>query len=852
MIPNLEEISARLNHCLSILLSVNHTDLSGLARMDEELKEIAKSDVCPKDLVKWTERTCALLQSTILGEVDFETGISRLSTAIADAVASIDESLKRGCRLEVPDNDTSANQDDNDQIGKLDKKELQELRRRFVKNQIEVINSFEAALLEMEKGVGGSGNDILRILHTWKGEFNFLELPEYSQAIHSVEEAINKDEISIQDLIGFRDALQKNMEMALESGDFPPPPSIPLKKNPDETNNIHKPVTRISIDLGHIEDNSILDEFIVESVELLHNSEIALLDLESAPEDREMVNTVFRAYHTVKGSAGFLGLAHVQSLAHAMEDVLSRIRDRSAQLTGHRIETLLRGSDILRETLEAVKKCAEGEEAYVPERLEETIRELRDERIFRAHETSGIQPVQGSHIGEILVNDGVVDAGTVEQTLKKQKNGDTRKTGEILVEDAGVKAYKVANALSRQKSKKLPTAISDTIRISVEKLDALIDSIGEAVIAQAMLNDDPVVKNIKSHTYQKKVQRAAVIMRSIQEQSMSLRMVSIKPTFQKMARVVRDLSIKNGKTITLRTEGEETELDKTVVENIRDPLMHMIRNAADHGIETPRERLAAGKPENGTIVLRAYHRGGGVFIETEDDGRGLDRDVLLQKAVEKGLCRKDARLSDQEIYQFIFDAGFSTAGKITEISGRGVGMDVVRKNISELRGSVDIQSVKHKGTTFTIRLPLTLAIVDALVVNSNGNRYLVPILSVVECVTISRESFYGLLDNNRMVRVREEFLPYFDLACIFDKKMRGEDKLASAGIIVEDSFGGKAIIGVDAIESQQQVVIKSLGSGVGNIEGVSGGAIMSDGSVSLILDAAAIIRMADLGVRRCR
>ncbi len=269
--------------------------------------------------------------------------------------------------------------------------------------------------------------------------------------------------------------------------------------------------------------------------------------------------------------------------------------------------------------------------------------------------------------------------------------------------------------------------------------------------------------------------------------------------------------------------------------------MHMVRNSCDHGIESPQERLTCGKKETGTLVLRAYHRGGGIFIEIEDDGRGVNKDAILQKAIEKGLCRKDANLTEQEIYQFIFLPGFSTAKTVTDVSGRGVGMDVVKKNITQLRGSVDIHSTPGKGTKFVIRLPLTLAIIDGLVVRVRNDRFIIPLLSIIECITISQEKISGFLNGRKMLKVRGDYLPLLNLASILNKN--NNETFSPVGVIIEDQMGGRTVVGVDAIESQQQVVIKSIENCLKNTEGIAGGAIMSDGSVSLILDMAAIIRM---------
>ncbi len=384
--------------------------------------------------------------------------------------------------------------------------------------------------------------------------------------------------------------------------------------------------------------------------------------------------------------------------------------------------------------------------------------------------------------------------------------------------------------------------IEDTIRVPVLKLDQLIDAIGEAVIAQSMITADPTIRASSNQALITKISRTSMIMRQIQELSMSLRMVALRATFQKMARLVRDLGKKSAKEIHFVTEGEETELDKSVVENIGDPLIHMFRNAVDHGLESTEERIAKGKPRFGTITLRAYHKAGSVYIEISDDGKGLDKETIFNKAVSKGLCKQDAKLTDLEIYQFIFLPGFSTAKTITDISGRGVGMDVVKRNIESLRGAVEIVSEKDKGTTFSIRLPLTLAIIDGMIVKVDKETYILPTLSITETFAATSEKVISVLNKGEMIKVRENLIPLIYLSSTFggeDKRLNGQSKVA---MIVEDMVGRKTALIVDEIIGQQQVVIKNLGTGIGDIAGISGGAIMSDGTVSLIIDVGGIIK----------
>lgn len=379
----------------------------------------------------------------------------------------------------------------------------------------------------------------------------------------------------------------------------------------------------------------------------------------------------------------------------------------------------------------------------------------------------------------------------------------------------------------------------------VNRIDQLVDAIGEAVIAQSMIYADKLVLGIADQAVQTKIGHAAMIMRQIQEMAMSLRMVSVRATFQKMARLARDLAKKCKREIDFITEGEDTELDKSVVEKIGDPLIHMIRNSVDHGIEPPLEREKSGKPLRATVKLRAYHRAGNIYIEVSDDGRGLDREAIRRKAIDKGLCTADEHLTEEAIHRFIFLPGFSTAKQVTDISGRGVGMDVVLRNIEALRGSVEIASAPGKGTTFSIRLPLTLAIVDGMIVRAGGEQYIVPTLAIIESLRPAEGQIERVMQRAAMIKVRNDLIPLVDLETLFGKNTAAGTEYSRDGVvmIVEDMLGKKIGLHLDEIIGQQQVVIKSLGEEMGEIPGVTGGAIMSDGSVSLIIDVGGIVKL---------
>jgi two-component system chemotaxis sensor kinase CheA len=392
---------------------------------------------------------------------------------------------------------------------------------------------------------------------------------------------------------------------------------------------------------------------------------------------------------------------------------------------------------------------------------------------------------------------------------------------------------------------KAPAKMREAMRVDAERLDHLIETIGELVIAESMVSQSPEIKKTgMSVKLAKDLDHLDKISRELQEIGMSLRMVPVRPVFQKMARLVRDLAKKQEREVEFVVSGEDTELDKNVVDKIGDPLVHMVRNAVDHGIEANvADRIKLGKPEQGRIELRAFHKGGNICIEIEDDGRGLDREAILAKAISRGLLREGENPCDRDLFALIFEAGFSTAKQVTDISGRGVGMDVVRRNIEELRGTVDISSAPGKGSTFSIKLPLTLAIIEGMVIRVGEEHYIIPTLSVVRLLRPQSSDLTHVFDRGEMLAFEGNHLPLFRLAGLFDvggAKARPEEAMV---VVVEDE-GRKVGLMADELLGQQSIVIKSLGETMQGTDGVAGGAIMSNGNVALILDVAGIVRVA--------
>ncbi len=389
--------------------------------------------------------------------------------------------------------------------------------------------------------------------------------------------------------------------------------------------------------------------------------------------------------------------------------------------------------------------------------------------------------------------------------------------------------------------------VREAVKVDAERLDRLVDTIGELVIAESMVSHSEELRDGLSNKLGQHLGQLDKITRELQEMATSLRMVPVRSTFQKMARLARDLAKRSGKRVEFVMSGEDTELDKTLVDRIGDPLVHMVRNAVDHGLEASlTERRKAGKPETGRVELRAFHRGGNIHIEIEDDGRGLDREAILAKGLERGLVREGDSLSDREVFNLIFQPGFSTAKTITDVSGRGVGMDVVKRDIEALRGQVEIQSRLSKGSVFSLRLPLTLAIIDGMVVRAGTERYIIPTLSIVRCIRPKPHDLSTVLKRGQMLSLHGRLIPVFRLADLFRIEDAPPSPAEGVVVVVEEDLRQVGLF-ADELLGQQQIVIKTLGQSMQGVASISGGAIMPDGRVGLILDIGGLVRLAGSG-----
>ncbi len=583
------------------------------------------------------------------------------------------------------------------------------------------------------------------------------------------------------------------------------------------------------------EDTDLLQEFFQEANEHLGQADLHLLTLESDPDDRDAIDAVFRAFHTIKGAAGFLQMQTMQTLAHVAESLLDKVRQGVVRMEGEAV-------DLSFEAVDGLKRLTkEYQEALAAGSMTPPAGWVGDlaARLDIVTNNQGAPP----RLGEILIESGAATAEDVDQALEQQAISETpRKLGEILVSTGKVKARDAAEGLRKQEEQRRATFQNrEAIKVDADRLDHLVDLIGELVIAGAMVRQAPEVNNDPMSELGRRLTLMDKITRELQEISMSLRMVTLRGPFQKMARLARDLAKSANKKVAFRTEGEDTELDKNVVDQMADPLMHMVRNAVDHGIEPPQERVANGKPEQATLTLRAFHERGAVAIEIEEDGRGLNREAILAKAVDRSLIQEGENPPDHEVWNLIFQPGFSTAKEITDVSGRGVGMDVVQRKIAALRGQTEIRSQAGGGTVFTIRLPLTLAIIDGMGLAAGDERYIVPIGNVVRAVRPEAEELYTVAQKGEMLKQQGALIPLFRLSRLLDIR-GGEDTATNAIALIVEDGGNQIAVLADTLLGQQQTVIKPLGQGIPRVTGVAGGAIMSDGRVGLILDVAGLIR----------
>ena len=631
----------------------------------------------------------------------------------------------------------------------------------------------------------------------------------------------------------------------------------------------------------------IMEDFLIEAFELIEQIDHDLVELEANPEDLELLNRIFRVAHTVKGSSSFLNFDVLTELTHHMEDVLNKARKGELKITPDIMDVVLESVDMMKGLLESIRDngsdaaagidiknicvrltqisegeapsaAAEAPAAPAPEPVKEPEPATPAEEAAPEVSDAELSKLSDSEVEAEI--ERLLKVRKAEDQARRASKGIAPKSPEEIApatSAAPAPAARPAPSRERDADKKVPAASSSsavaqeqTIRVEVKRLDHLMNLIGELVLGKNRLLKiyDDVEERYEGEKFLEELNQVvsslSLVTTDIQLAVMKTRMLPIAKVFNKFPRMIRDLSRDLGKQIDLEISGEETELDKSIVEEIGDPLVHIIRNSCDHGIEDPETRKAMGKPEKGLVQLKAYNEGNHIVVEIVDDGKGLDADMLKSKSIEKGIIteREADAMSEKEAFGLIFRPGFSTAAKVTNVSGRGVGMDVVKTNIEKLNGIIDIESEVGKGTVMKLKIPLTLAIIQSLLVGTQEEFYAIPLASVLETVRVPIDDIYTI-DGKNVLRLRDEVLSLVRLSDVF-----GVEKVFDGGdhtyVVIIGVAEAKLGIIVDTLVGQEEIVIKSMGDYLQNIPGIAGATIRGDGRVTLIIDVGAMMEMA--------
>jgi two-component system chemotaxis sensor kinase CheA len=719
----------------------------------------------------------------------------------------------------------------------------------------DLLEQLEPSILELEKvcnneltqespEINDALNNIFRLFHSVKGSSGFLQLNNITETAHAAENLLDRLRSGTLTIIpgyidllcgacdfthealdyldkhlddeGMGDKAKKLIESfkkILSGGALPEDTGSEEKKQESKAES-PAPEPEIRIDLEQEPDNlknpKIVEFFLQEAHELLQTIEQDLLDWIKAPEDKDLMNRLFGNIHSFKGNCGFMNLADPEKLSHSMETLLEAVINGLDVDRSDVADLMLGHLNAFREVLDDIADGGPGRITGLEDRL--------------------------APINEFI---------PLEVEVPEKSDEPKPKLGEILIEEGIVSPEELKNALETQKSKGAYVKKQD-IRVNLEKLDALINIIGELVIAENMLINNPDLVGLELENFSRAAQQMNKLVNELQEMATSIRLIPVAGVFSRMNRLVHDLARKSKKKIDLQILGESTEVDKSVIENVVDPLTHLIRNAVDHGLESPEERVAAGKPETGVIRLSASHEEGDVMILIRDDGRGLNREKIIATAKKRGLIDGDgSMMTDSQVHNLLFRPGFSTAEKITEVSGRGVGMDVVLQNLKNIRGNVQLKSEPGAGTTVMLLIPLTMAIVDGMMIRVGKSLFIVPILSIRESISPSADAVTLTPDGNELVRIRENLYPVVRLHSVYDISPDNHE-LDKGILVVVEAQGRNVCLFVDEIVGQQQTVIKGLSDFIvktGNVRGVSGCTILGDGNVCLILDTHALVDM---------
>ena len=581
----------------------------------------------------------------------------------------------------------------------------------------------------------------------------------------------------------------------------------------------------------NVDMSDFVDIFFEEAREHLAAMEEGLLRLEAEPQNLSLIDSIFRGAHTIKGNSLMLSFNDIASLTHVLESLLDRMRSGAVEVLPEHVSLLLEATDVLRSLLDATR--TDGQPSAILDRVVARLHDALDATEETASAPTPSQPADAIRAAEETIEGLRAQGKFDEEPTTRQVSAPLDESS--VIENAKPRKSPGGNATHSE---------SSSIRVSIEKVDELINLVGELAIAQSMVNQ--AIRDLPIEIAPMLEESMAAMERStreVQERVMSVRMLPVGTIFRRFPRVVRDLAASLGKKVSLEIVGEETELDKQVIEQISDPLTHLIRNAIDHGIENPAERAACGKPEEGCLRLVAFHEGGNVIIDVAENGRGLDAEKIRNKAISLGLIGPSESLTEEESHALIFRPGFSTAAVVSDVSGRGVGMDVVKRNIEALNGSVSIKSEAGRGTRFRIKLPLTMAILDGLSVSIDHEVYILPLLSVVESFRPRPDDMKSVLGGGELLIVRGESVPLLRLYRAFGIDGGITNPCEGLVVIVENQ-GRKVGLLVDELLGQLQVVMKSVEENYEKIDGICGATILGDGRVALIIDIGGVDRLA--------
>lgn len=731
--------------------------------------------------------------------------------------------------------------------------ETQEMLRSFVSEALDSLDTNEPMVENIRDDEGGEYvNAIFRVFHTIKGLSGFFEMKIINKLTHEAETLLDmirkKNEVQSEDIISvvystfdlLRSLLDRvNEDFTDEGGVEEADDMIILIK--DAMNKINSSDEN-EPDLSEFleDDNSesendqefeaedvflsdheskekpkkkddsndeMLDQYINDSTEQVEQIEKNLLSLEKNENPKELISSTFGLVHSLKGNSGFMGINEIEDLAFDMETILDSVRSGDLEAD----ETVV---SVLFSNLEIIAT-----------------------RLGELGSSSNQIPKENDESEDVEFN---LEDENKEPVVSKPAEPTPAKVEEKKTETKKPQA---------PKPKAPPTSMSNLqrkdIRVETQKIDKLFDLVGELITIESMVANSPDLKDLDLPQFSKSVGMLNKITRELQEITMSVRMMPLEGLFNKMKRLVRDVSLKMGKKVEFHVAGQETEMDKNVIDEIADPLVHILRNAIDHGVETPEQRIESGKDETGHVGLTAMYEGNEILIIIEDDGKGINKEIIINKAIEKGILDEyPENMSDGEVYSLVFEPGFSTAKEVTDISGRGVGMDVVKKNIEKLRGAIDVESILGKGSRFTLRIPLTLAIIEAMVISIGDSMFALPILSVIESFKLKKEQVSTTMDGLEMVKVRDEVLPIVRLHEIFNKEPKSLE-LEDGIMIIIESRDKKLCVFADEIIGQQQAVVKSLTNYIGKVAAIMGCMILGDGGIGLIVDIESLVTMSE-------